>query len=291
MQEYTMSKLIQLRQRIKVIETIQKITHAMRLISMSVHSHLKRDESALTTYIQSLEKTFAKLQLHAENWSHPIIRPQKTVNQNTLIIIVGSQKGLCGSFNLNLFRLCDNYIKNSPTSRQENSHFIGVGQKAVDFLKDRKVQNIEQTYTKFTPQRLPEIAQKITDTILHAKQPYSSVIILSNEFKSFFNQKPRIYTLIPCVSQTTEGNSISDDILWDQSPEILLDELAHQYIEGHIHFVLFESLLAEHAARFVSMDTSTRNADSLLDIAKLQYNKLRQAKITKELTELVGSFR
>ena len=137
---------------------------------------------------------------------------------------------------------------------------------------------------------MQEIAQEITHTIIHAKNPYSSVIILSNEFKSFFNQKPRIYTLIPFVNQTSGNNHISDDILWDQSPEILLDELVHQYVEGHIHFILFESLLAEHAARFVSMDTATRNADGLLDSAKLQYNKLRQAKITKELTELVGSY-
>ena len=137
MQEYIMSKLIQLRQRIKVIETIQKITHAMRLISMSVHSHLKRDENPLTTYIHSLEKVFAQLQLYAPNWSHQIIHPKKTTNQNTLIIVIGSQKGLCGSFNLNLFRLCDHCIEDVPTFKGENSHFIGIGQKAVDFLKER----------------------------------------------------------------------------------------------------------------------------------------------------------
>ncbi len=284
-----MSKLIQLRQRIKVIETIQKITHAMRLISMSIHSHLKRDEPPLTTYIHNLEKIFAQLESYAPNWTHPIVHPPKSIKQKTLIIIIGSQKGLCGSFNINLFKLCDHCMKDSPECKG-NLVFIPIGQKAVDFLKDRKIKNIVHTYAKFSPQLLLTIAKEITHTIIHEKEPYTSVVVISNEFKSFFNQKPRIYTLIPFTNQTTQTDPVPDQMLWEQQPDQLLDAMVHQYLEGHIHFILFESLLAEHAARFVSMDTATRNADTLLDTAKLQYNKLRQAKITKELTELSGSY-
>lgn len=285
-----MSKLIQLRQRIKVIETIQKITHAMRLISMSIHTHLKHKEDAITTYLHTLDALFAQLQLYAPKWTHPIIHPTNKPGQKTLIILIGSQKGLCGSFNLNLFKLCDHCMKDVPQF-QGDDEFIGVGQKAVDFLKNSNLSPIVGTYEKFSPQKLLSIAQDITHTVLNATPIYNGVIILSNEFKSFFNQKPRAFTLIPFVSQTIKGKEVPDDIMWEQTPKELLDGLVHQYIEAQIHFKLFESLLAEHAARFVSMDTATQNADGLLDVAKLQYNKLRQAKITKELTELSGSYK
>jgi F-type H+-transporting ATPase subunit gamma len=284
-----MSKLIQLRQRIKVIDTIQKITHAMRLISMSIHTHLKRKEGAVIEYVQNLDSLFAQLQLHAPQWTNSIIYPQKNGEQKTLVILIGSQKGLCGSFNLNLFKLCDHCMKDVPAF-QGRDEFIGVGKKAADFLKNTNLKPILKTFDKFSPQRLFPISQEIAHLIMNATPAYDNVIILSNEFKTFFNQKPTAYTLIPFDQQSPSAPDAHNDIVWEQTPESLLNDLVHQHLEAKIYFKLFESLLAEHAARFISMDTATQNADGLLDAAKLQYNKLRQAKITKELTELSSSY-
>lgn len=285
-----MSKLVHLRQRIKVIDTIQKITHAMRLISMSIHTHLKRKEEAVITYTQSLDSLFAQLKLHAPNWTNAIIHPPKNGEQRTLVILIGSQKGLCGSFNLNLFKLCDHCMKEVPEF-QGKDDFIGVGKKAVDFLKNSNLQPILKTFDKFSPQKLYSISQEITHLIMNATPNYNTVIILSNEFKSFFNQKASAYTLIPFANQQVPTENISTDIVWEQTPHNLLDDLVHQHLEAQIYFKLFESLLAEHAARFISMDTATQNADGLLNAAQLQYNKLRQAKITQELTELSSSYK
>ena len=109
--------------------------------------------------------------------------------------------------------------------------------------------------------------------------------------KTFFVQKPQEAPLIPLTLKAEQelSNNQSIDYEWEQSPTSLLDELARQTILINLHYLLFESLLAEHAARFISMDNATRNAQALLEETKLQYNKLRQAKITKELTELVSS--
>ena len=95
--------------------------------------------------------------------------------------------------------------------------------------------------------------------------------------------------LLPIEQENTAEPLSKDDYLWEQSPNDLLDQLAYQTLEVQLHYLLFESLLAEHAARFISMDNATRNAQSLLEETQLQYNKLRQAKITKELTELVSN--
>ena len=262
----------------------------MRLISMSIHTHLKRGEDAMKTYVHKLDALFAQLQSHVPDWTHPIMHPKKQPNQKTLVILIGSQKGLCGSFNLNLFKLCAHCMKDVPQF-QGNDEFIGVGKKAGDFLKSSNLQPIMQIYEKFSPKSLSKIAQEITQAILTAKSAYTAVIILSNEFQSFFNQKPCAYTLIPFTSPSEIDKPSSDDIIWEQSATELLNSMVPQYLEAHIHFKLFESLLAEHAARFVSMDTATQNAEGFLDAAKLQFNKLRQAKITQELTELSGSYK
>ena len=125
-----------------------------------------------------------------------------------------------------------------------------------------------------------------------ATPAFTSVTIISNTFKSFFVQKPTITQLIPfdqkkiiaLVEPPAEG------YLWDEQPDKILDKLAAHYIEAQLQHLVFQSLLSEHAARFISMDNSTRNANSLLETTKLEYNKLRQAKITTEITELSGSF-
>lgn len=281
-----MSKLIQLRQRIKAIETIKKITHAMRLIAMSTQSQLKASQKPFSAYIDELETIFSKLIKHTPEWNNPIIHPSDNSAHRTLVIVVGSQKGLCGSFNTNLFKLLNTSLEDYNNT---NTTFITVGQKVIDFFRTKKNITLQHSYEKFTMQKLPTIAQELAHTIMTAREPYSHVIFYSNTFKSFFAQIPKKITLIPFEKK--EPTKVSHtEYLWEQPAEELLNSFLHQYIESRIHFILFESLLSEHAARFVSMNAATRNAENLTDAAKLQYNKLRQAKITKELTELVGSF-
>lgn len=279
-----MSKLIQLRQRIKAIETIKKITHAMRLIAMSSHSHLKHKQESLAFYRSAIDQLFSQLYINTPDWYNPLIHHKQ--NSTPLIILVGSQKGLCGSFNGNLFKAFEVYRSNHPA---ENYDFIAVGQKAIDFVSEHHVGNLKHSYEKFTVQRLSTIAHEITHSIIHAQHPHHSIIIMSNISKSFFSQRPITTTLIP-LTQTIPTQKTMTDYLWEQNPTQLLDGMLPQYLEAHIYHALFESLIAEHAARFLSMDTATRNANELLVTTRLEFNKQRQAKITKELTELSGSY-
>lgn len=119
---------------------------------------------------------------------------------------------------------------------------------------------------------------------------YASIIVISNGLKSFFLQKPQKTILLP-IAHTTDVTTHEElgDFVWEQDISSLYDAALKQYIEVNLHFQLFQSLLAEHAARFISMDNATRNAKNLLEKARLDYNKLRQAKITKELTELAST--
>ncbi len=282
-----MSKLIQLRQRIKAIETIKKITHAMRLIAMSSHSHLKHKQEPISTNMQRLKALLSKKKQKAPGWINPIIHPNKSSGNSSLIILVGSQKGLCGAFNSHLFKIFDTYLSQHAS---EPMDFIFIGQKAIDFTRDKKMGTVKHSYEKFTIQRLGAISKEITHTIMHAPKPYQSILVFSNTFKSFFVQKPSIATLVPVETKKDSEHDDANDFYWEQKPAQLLDTIVPQYLESQLYFLLFQSLLAEHAARFLSMDTSTRNADKLLTLTKLEFNKQRQAKITKELTELSGSY-
>lgn len=281
-----MSKLIQLRQRIKAIETIKKITHAMRLIAMSSHSQLKNSQPIITSYTHELESIFNQLRMHAPDWNHSVLEPNTKKTHKIALIIVGSQKGLCGSFNNHLFKMVHKTIADLDGQTVD---IIPVGQKAIDFAGQLPTKQIKQSYKKFSIRLISDIADEIASSLFNASPAYKSVLIVSNRFKNFFTQFPKTTQLIPERSNTAIEQAQDNDLIWDQNAEQSLNELAFSYITARIQLLLFDSLLSEHAARFVSMDGATRNANGILESTKLEYNKLRQAKITKELTELTGS--
>jgi len=283
-----MAQLIQMRQRIAAIKAIKKITHAMRLISMSTHSRLKGKEAPLSSYISHIKNLFYSIKAQTPTWQNNLVYPTEPLSKNPLIIIIGSQKGLCGNFNSALFKLFE--LRSKQQNFPEVSYIV-VGKKAVDYLNQRKPKKLVAAYPTFSSATLSAISSAITDEIMSKDRGYTNVIFFSNKLKTFFVQKPKTFQLIPFADSLKEsGQEQSQEFDWELEPSIVLDALAHQYAQSMIQEILFQSLLAEQAARFLSMDSSTRNATDLLDATQLQYNKLRQAKITKELTELTGSF-
>lgn len=280
-----MAQLIEMRKRIAAIETTKKITHAMRLIAMSTHSRLKGNEEPLKQYKNSINALCIKLQTHVPEWHNPVLNPETA--HNPLIVLIGSTKGLCGSFNAALFHFYESELK----KHGPRFSIIAAGKKAVDYAQNNShAGRLIASYKELNSQTMLTIAHEITNHILQASPHYSSVVIYSNMGKTFFLQRPTATTLIPFAQQTGNIDKYAEDYFWEQNPLEILDLLIKQSISAHIQYLLFVSLLAEHAARFLSMDGSTRNAQNLLEITKLNYNKLRQAKITKEIAELIGSF-
>lgn len=312
-----MAQLIQMRQRIKAIETIKKITHAMRLISMSMHSRIKNKSPYSKRYNCEIECMFRRLRTLSPKWENEITCPNTPTESNPLFILVGSQKGLCGTFNASLFKEFEHLL---PKEQLENINFITVGKKAVDYLKEKNVKSIVYEFSDINMRNITQVSNKIIEIIVNSEIHYSSVKILGNELKTFFFQQPKLIQLIPLeksleVNSDNISNKIKSskkendqiksesfsglknlkmaseiDYAFEQKVEDILDKLAPQYISSNINSILLESLLSEQAARFVSMDSATRNAEKLLDETTIAYNKLRQAKITKELTELSSNF-
>lgn len=304
-----MTKLIQIKQRIKAIETIKKVTHAMRLISMSTHSRLRSKQEPLRNYRIGINQLFAKVLPFAPDWTNETMSPE--AHETTLFILVGSQKGLCGVFNTHLFT---KFIHTVEEDTSKHFHTVAIGKKIVESYLSHFKEKPILSFEDFSHRNMSSIASAIIELIVQAPNPFSRVVMVSNEFTGFFIQRPRETVIIPFsfseqVESLFQNKPKSDMIsslkkeselkhspspiegyLWYQEPKAILDLLAQQYIEAELQSLLFESLLAEHAARFISMDNATRNAETLLEETKADYNKLRQAKITKELTELSSSF-
>jgi len=282
-----MSKLIQMLNRIKTIETIKKLTDVMRIISMSAHSRLKTKQEPLSDYLNELKLLLTKVQQVTPSWTHERLMPTGQ-NSNPLIIVIGSQKGLCGAFNTQLTKFLQDYLQKNPSAHY---HFTALGKKPIDYLIENHPDKLICSFPVLTARNFLTIAQELTDLIMMATPAYSSVTIISNIFKNFFVQKATVTHLIPFnpASISTE-EILTEEYIWDEAPKNILNTLAVQYIEAQLQHLIFQSLLSEHAARFISMDSSTRNATNLLNTTKLEYNKVRQAKITTEITELTGNF-
>lgn len=276
-----MSHLIQLRQRIKAIETIKKITHVMRLISMATHTRLKNKHKPVTRYADAMQGIFKRLLQHAPDWTNPVFFPDPE-NQTRCYIIVSSNKGLCGNFNAELFTLL--YKKRSALDRA-NIRYILIGKQAIEYKHGIPEDAILLTYANLSVHTLDAITSECTTLI--KKEQFGHVSLIGNVVKTFFKQEAHETVLIPYEKRTWEPII---EYSWEQPVEQLLPLVAEQYLQAQIYQSLFESLFAEQAARFLSMDMATRNAHTLLEETRLQYNKTRQLKITKELIELIGGF-
>lgn len=285
-----MSLLIQLRYRIRAIETIKKITHAMRLISMSARSRLKSKEEPLREYIRISNQMLADIKQHAPDWHNPLLDPSPDAPHNPLVILIGSQRGLCGNFNTVLFHFFEQMVLEKPHKKGGTIQIIPIGKKAVNYVDDNPLYTIIERFPELHAKSLNMIAHAILEILKNTEPKFTTVAVFSNRLKTFFIQKPHETILIPFEKENKIATSAkSEEYYWEQSPKELLDQLTFQTIQVNLHYLLFQSLLAEHAARFISMDNATRNAQSLLEETQLQYNKLRQAKITKELIELVSN--
>jgi F-type H+-transporting ATPase subunit gamma len=286
-----MSLLIQLRYRIRAIETIKKITHAMRLISMSARSRLKSKEEPLREYLRTSAQLLNRIKAQAPDWRNPIIFPEEDAPHNPLVILIGSQRGLCGNFNTTLFHFFEAETLKKPHRKGGKIQIIPIGKKAVNYIDENPNYNVFSRFSELNAKTLSSISHDVLEILKQVYPKFTNVVVFSNELKTFFVQKPHETILIPFTAHQEKKpeSSNKEDYIWEQAPKDLLDQLAYQTLEVQLQYLLFESLIAEHAARFISMDSATRNAQSLLEEAQLQYNKLRQAKITKELTELVSS--
>lgn len=263
-----MTQLVTLRSRIKAVETVKKTTNAMRLIAMSTHVRLRQHKEHLTFYQQTLKNLLNNI---------PIPEQSEHVSNQTLVIAIGSQKGLCGNFNNTLAKF---FMLHKP---QEPYTLMVIG-KQLHRIFAASSQTINGYYDSFSIQNYHTIARELARAI--KAHHYKKITVYAQTPKTFFIQKPTIFELLPLENRQDSSTRNHYSL---EEPTELYHHALHTYILTQLDVLLSQSLLAEQSARFLSMDNATRNADSLLNKMQLDYNKLRQTNITRELTDLSSS--
>ncbi len=282
-----MAQLTQLKRKIQAIQTTKKITHAIRLVSMSSYSRLEKEVDFLKHYKKNITQTFAQLLYNLPEWTNKALFPKDLLDTKPLFIFISSSKGLCGSFNSNLIRHVERKL---ILEEHQNAEFITIGQKIRKEIEKKNTGKIILNFDEMKTGNLENIAKQITEKIYNAQGNYSSVSFYSNIFKNFFIQRPTKTTLIP-VSLDFQENSdeeanTSSDPVFEQDQNSILNFISRKYVKSTIIEILFQSLISENASRFLAMDSSNTNAEKMLEKLILKYNRSRQALITREVSEL-----
>lgn len=279
-----MSHIIELRQRIKAVSILQKTTHAMRLTSRSTHARLHKKKEFLERYRQELEQVLVLVRQEL-----PVLPEASVVKPKELLVVVGSQKGLCGGFNNRLRRFFEQSYPEIPSGTK----LIVIGKRIVEYLVG--TYSIHYSFETFNPTNFFAVTTELYQHIL-GPENYTKVSIVSNRPVSFFIQKATQTTFDVPLYKKSDLDTVYHDgdlhglvHLYDQPPLYMIRYLEKMLMKVKLEEVLFNSLIAEQAARFLSMDASTTNAEKILEGMTRDYNKLRQAAITRELTDLSSS--
>lgn len=285
-----MPTLRDIRKRLKAIENTKKITAAMKMVAAAKLRKVQDRMLNFRPYAQGMESVLSNLAQTAEREMHPllVLRPRKTVE----VLVITSDKGLCGAFNANILRTSYKYINSLQQEGFELSLSV-VGRKARDFFRRRNVP-MRNTWIGLSGRVTYTDAQGIAKDLIenYTNETIDEVTILYNEFKSLIAQKVTTTKLLPIGALEEEGakepSIISGDYLYEPSRAVVFETLLPKYIEIQIYRALLESSASEEAARMTAMENATKNCGELIDKVTLLANKVRQAAITKDLMDIVG---
>jgi F-type H+-transporting ATPase subunit gamma len=287
-----MPSLKDIRIRIESTKNTQQITKAMKLVSAAKLRKAQHQIQNMRPYAQTLLKVIADIAA-TERVTHPLITPSLDPKK-ILLVVVSSDRGLCGGFNSNINKFTDNFIK-SNKEKYEKMDFIFIGRKANDFFARKKVipiESIQKLDKDISYSLASDVASKLIKKYLDGD--YDEIRLIYNEFKSAISQKVVCETILPVdlgqQTFTQEGVSIpfAVDMIYEPQPEGIIDQLLIKHFSIQVYRCMSESVAAEHGARMTAMENATNNAKEVLGKLTLTYNKLRQEKITTELIEIVS---
>jgi F-type H+-transporting ATPase subunit gamma len=283
-----MANLRVIRKRIGSVKSTQQITKAMKMVSAA---KLKRAQDAITAarpYARKMRETVHAVAGRAEEGGHPLLSARE--GTKLALLVVTSDRGLCGGFNSNLLRAAHRFMAANRHSREEIAVFA-VGRKARDFFRRRRV-DIRKEYVNILGSLSHAHAERISKDLVDGflAGEFDEVQIAFNEFRSAISQVVRFEKLFPITIERAEAESAAAEIdyLYEPSRDDILAALLPKYVETQVFRVLLESVAGEHGARMTAMDSATNNAVDMIARLTLQMNRARQAAITKELMEIIG---
>jgi F-type H+-transporting ATPase subunit gamma len=284
-----MPSLIDMRRRIRAVKSTQQITKALKMVAASKLRRAQEKVIATRPFAIQAKRVLASISSRVDPAVHPLLEQRAgAMTGNTLIIVVTSDRGLCGSFNTNIIKGVSAFLR----ANKGRTMSLGlVGRKSRDLLGRRGFPVLFEYVTLpkvITSADAEAIAGPAIDDFLSGK--VDSVHIVYNEFKSVMTQKVVMEQLLPMAPVETRADTATDttDYLYEPSAERIFDILLKRLVEAQVLRALVESNAAFYAAQMTAMDAATRNSSEMLANLTLVMNKIRQAAITREIIEVVS---
>ena len=279
-----MSGLKEIRNRISSVSSTMQITNAMKMVSAAKLKKAQDSITATLPYSNKLSELVKNISASIDSVdSNPLFVAREV--KRPLIIVITSNKGLCGGFNSNIvkevYNISTEYGSNKPD-------LLTIGKKGDDILKKKfnVISSHNDLFDEFSYLNVKSIASKIIQ--LYTDEKYDEVILVYNHFKNAATQIITREQFLP-ISENTEDNvSTSGDYIFEPNREKILEELIPKTLSIQLFKSISDSIAGEHGARMTAMHKATDNASELKDQLKLTYNKARQTAITNEILEIVG---
>lgn len=288
-----MASLKEVRSRITSVNSTQQITKAMKMVAAA---KLRRAQDAIIQmrpYAKKLSEMLATVSAGAETAAESPFKQVRSV-EKVLIVTVTSDRGLCGAFNSNIAKAANLLIneKYATQAAKGNVEILALGKKGGEAFQRRGF-NVNTTYmdvyTRLSFGVVKEAAESIMADFEAGK--YDAVEVVFNEFKNVATQIIRTDQFLPIVADETASQNVSAsgaNYVFEPSEEQIVQDLIPKTLKIQLYRAVLESNASEHGARMTAMDKATDNAQELLKALRLEYNRSRQAAITKEILEIVG---
>jgi F-type H+-transporting ATPase subunit gamma len=279
-----MATLKVIRKRISSIRNTQQITKAMKMVSAA---KLRRAQEAVLRarpYAEKMAALIKNLSARVSAEAHPLLagRGEKKVH----LLLLTADRGLCGGYNANLIRAAEGFLRRQG----QETHLSVVGRKGVDYFRRRKVEMVDR-YLNVWMNPAEELAQELAEKVIghFLKRESDAVYILYSRFRSALSQVPTLEKLIPVAAAEEGQEGQPTEYLFEPGVQELLSSLLPKVVEVGIYRAFLEAAASEHGARMTAMDSATTNAADMIGTLTLQMNRARQASITRELMEIVGT--
>jgi len=286
-----MPSLKSIKKRISSTKSTRQITKAMKMVSAAKLRRAQEAVVAARPYANKLQQVIGSLARREDQDAHPLLA--KRGQGKALVVLVTSDRGLCGGFNGNVSKAVERHIRANPDGFEQLDLLL-IGRKGNDYLKRRPGMNIFKVYENFLGSGQVTYAPALligTELVeLFESEQYDAVFLAYNAFRSAISQEPQIVQLLPVVPVVAEGDTgeYQADYLYEPDVTEVLGQLLPKYVEVQLFRAFLESVASEHGARMSAMDSASKNATEMIGKLTLQYNRARQAAITKELMEIIS---
>lgn len=280
-----MATMRDIRRRIRSIKNTQQITKAMQMVAAAKLRKVQDRVVASRPYATKLREVLGRLVLQVPPGEYHPLLAERLGGRSAYVVVTGD-RGLCGAYNANVIRLAEREL----TAAGPEAVVLAVGRKGRDYFRRQKYPLLRTYVDLGDDPSFPQARELARELMaLFLEQAFDHLYLVYTQFLSPVRQQPQVVPLLPIRRPTGAEKAV--EYIFEPRPPLLFQSLLPRYVEVQVYQMLLEAKASEHGARMTAMEAATDNAEEMIKRLTLSFNKARQAAITKELADIVGTAR